>query len=420
MSTNVSFAGQNLQTFNGTNGIIVQDIQHAGKSAKQAQTYALSHGNKSTIPYVEWPSKPITVTGQIVGTNIADLDNQIDIFNSYLTAQNAQLAFDYNGGSLNRQYTATCTNVNVDRPGGLGWANFSITFTATSPFGTDTFYTSLVGNLLANGDFETSTTGWTAVGTCTLTSSTSQAENGTHSLSNVTTAVNSGAISPNVPVGPNGVYTVSAYVYNAAGATLNYVVNQLTSGLGNVGTSTGSIVGTAGWQRITVTINQTTGTTAYLNLQITSATSTTFYVDAVQFEQGAAANTFNNAISLTGNNLAFPFTVLGTAPFQLPIITITFSAIGSAPVSGTVSIGNNSTGQQLNITRTWSATDVLIIDTSLSTNTPVTVNGTAAPFIGAFPAFFSSITGTAGTLTYSDTFASRTFTIAALYYKYYL
>lgn len=266
--TNCSFAGNALSTFSGTNGILVQDIQHAGKSQKQAQTYALSHGNKSAIPFVEYPAKPITLTGQIIGTSIADCDNQIDTFNSLLSATTPQaLCFDYNGGSLNRLYYAVATNINVVRTGGLAYAAFTVTFTATNPFGQNTTTTTLK---------------------------------------------------------------------SATGRTLSSYQDSITSA--------------------------------------------------------------------------------GSAPFQSPVITVTYSAIGSAPVIGTVNVGNDATGQQISVTRTWSATDVLVIDSTFSTNTPVTVNGVAVDFAGAFPLFFTG----SGTLDYSDSFASRTFAISAVYYEAFL
>ena len=196
-------------------------------------------------------------------------------------------------------------------------------------------------------------------------------------------------------------------------------LDTYTAGSTLVQTPTTSWTGTGAWQRVTQTV--TLGATeTQIWPYVYTTQSVTFYIDAAQLEQGAAANTFNSCIGLTSANISFPFTVLGTAPYQQPIITVTFTAIGSSPVTGTVSIGNNATGQQLNITRLWTAADVLIIDSSLSSTTPVTVNGSAVNFVGAFPAFFSSFAGTAGTLTYADTFASRTITLAALYYKNYL
>src|SRR5436305_12554678 len=115
--TACSFAGHDLQSFNGVNGIYVSDIQHAGKTAKRAQTYALSHANASAIPFVEYPAKPITVTGVIVGTTSADCDTLIDTFNGYLTAQGANLDIDYGGGT--RRYVAIATNIDMQRPGNL-------------------------------------------------------------------------------------------------------------------------------------------------------------------------------------------------------------------------------------------------------------------------------------------------------------
>jgi Siphovirus-type tail component, C-terminal domain len=133
--TAISFDSHDLQSFSGGSGILVSNIQHAGKSAKRAQTYALSHANASQIPFVEYPSKPIEVSGKIIGTSIADCDNQIDLFNSYLLKNNGNLDIGYNGGT--RRYIATATNINVDRPGGLLYANFDITFTCTQAFGQD-------------------------------------------------------------------------------------------------------------------------------------------------------------------------------------------------------------------------------------------------------------------------------------------
>lgn len=265
---NVKFNGNVLSTFNGTNGILVQEIHHAGKSNRQAQTYALSHGNRSAIPYVEYPNKPITIEGKIIGSSIADCDAQIDTFNSYLTGLNEDLDFDYNGGSYNRRYIATCTNVDVTRPGYLAWAEFNITFIATNPFGQDTNSTTL--------------------------------------------------------------------------------------------------------------------------LNATSRTSSS-YSDALTFG--------------------------GTAPFQSPILTLTYSALtGSGAPSDTVTLGNNNTNQSILVNRHWSSGDILLIDCTLSTNTPVTVNGVPVEFTGAFPDFAPG----AGTLNYSDTFASRTFAENVIQYKYYL
>ncbi len=144
MAVNVSYNGNSLQTFDGSHGIITQSIEHAGKNAKKAQSYALSHANASAIPFVEYPAKPITITGVIVGTTIADCDTLIDTFNGYLVAQGANLDIDYGGGT--RRYVATATNIDVQRPGYLNYANFTVTFTCTQAFGQDVNQTTILND----------------------------------------------------------------------------------------------------------------------------------------------------------------------------------------------------------------------------------------------------------------------------------
>jgi hypothetical protein len=91
----------------------------------------------------------------------------------------------------------------------------------------------------------------------------------------------------------------------------------------------------------------------------------------------------------------------GSANFQAPVITITFTAVGSA-TSKTVLIGNSGNGQQLTITRTWVAGDVLVIN-ERATN-PVTINGLPVAFTGSIPQWPPGF----GFWSYSDNFTSRT------------
>jgi hypothetical protein len=160
MSVNISFDGHSLQT-TGTSSIITNTITHAGLPTKRAQYYALSHANASFLPFVEYPTKPITITGTLVSDTIADMDALLDTFDSYFIAQDANLDIDWNGST--RRYIATATNMLVDRPGNLAWANFTVTFTTQSAFGRDT----------------TSTTALTATGRTSANYSDSVTFNGT-------------------------------------------------------------------------------------------------------------------------------------------------------------------------------------------------------------------------------------------------
>jgi len=124
-----------------------------------------------------------------------------------------------------------------------------------------------------------------------------------------------------------------------------------------------------------------------------------------------------NAVSATGRTLGTyndAHTFLGNAPYQSPIYTYTLTAV-TGGTAKTVSFGNLNTGQQINITRTWANSDVVVIDTNPLTAS-VKVNGNVVAFTGAFPTFAKG----SQTLTYSDNFTTRTFNIAVPYYPRFL
>lgn len=121
------------------------------------------------------------------------------------------------------------------------------------------------------------------------------------------------------------------------------------------------------------------------------------------------------ALSATGRTLSTyndNYTFIGTAPYQLPVVTITVTAVTGATAQS-IQWGNGATGQAIFVQRTWVAGDVLVIDSVLKT---VTVNGSPAAFSGAFAEFAPG----AQTLQYSDTFTTRTFTVLAQYIAGYL
>jgi hypothetical protein len=121
------------------------------------------------------------------------------------------------------------------------------------------------------------------------------------------------------------------------------------------------------------------------------------------------------ALSASGRTLGTytdAYTFLGTAPSQLPLITITFSVLtGGTNQSLTLTNGGN--GQGITITRTWAATDVVTID---CLNKTVQVNGADVAFTGAFPEFPPG----AQNFSYVDTFTTRTFAITVTYKVMYL
>lgn len=136
--TGLTFDSNSLQTAN----ILTNDIAHYGLPTKIANMFTLAHENKSAIPFTSYPAKTIVVSGTIIDTSIAALDSRLDTFRNYFGKQDANLDIDYNSGT--RRYIATVNSLSIDRPGGLLYANFTIEFICTSPFGQDTATTTLL------------------------------------------------------------------------------------------------------------------------------------------------------------------------------------------------------------------------------------------------------------------------------------
>lgn len=116
----------------------------------------------------------------------------------------------------------------------------------------------------------------------------------------------------------------------------------------------------------------------------------------------AASALLANFTGYTSAYKSDSFTVGGSAAWQVPVITITYTVI-TGGTSKIVTIGNDAVGQTISITRTWTAGDVLVID---SYNRTLKVNGIEVDFVGAFPEWAPGL----GYWTYLDNFTTRTFT----------
>lgn len=136
---------------------------------------------------------------------------------------------------------------------------------------------------------------------------------------------------------------------------------------------------------------------------LVSAAFTVTFTCTQAFGQDVNQTTIMNASGRTLGVYNDSYTFLGTAPYQSPVFTIGYTAVSTGTQS--VVVGNNNNGQQITVTRVWTAGDVLVID---STTSNVTVNSLPASFTGAFP-LFSPGNGSVG---YIDSFTTRTFNIA--------
>lgn len=124
----------------------------------------------------------------------------------------------------------------------------------------------------------------------------------------------------------------------------------------------------------------------------------------------STTNLFSTSLTGSTSTTNFIGIIGGSADWQAPIITITFTAI-TGGTSKVVTVGNPANGQTCTITRSWTSADVLVINSQTKT---VTVNGTEVATTGACPEWAS---GAAGSMSYTDTFTTRTRTMSGLYTK---
>lgn len=142
----------------------------------------------------------------------------------------------------------------------------------------------------------------------------------------------------------------------------------------------------------------------------------TFNVEFVCTQPFGCDTAQATALSATGRTSAAytdSHTFVGSAPYQLPKITITYTAVTGG--ASFVSFTNNANGQSVTVTdQTFVAGDVLEIDVK---NKTVKKNGVEIDFIGAFTEFEP---GVSTSFSYADGFTTRTFNIDVKYYPLYL
>lgn len=142
----------------------------------------------------------------------------------------------------------------------------------------------------------------------------------------------------------------------------------------------------------------------FIDLTLTFECSDSFGYDTTPT---LLANQYPNTLY----NPSVSFIQKGTADTQVPIITITFT--GVTQNTGSVSIGNQKTGQAVTVTTTFSQYDALVIDCQHKT---VQINGVDVNFSGAFP----EVGLGQQTLYYVDTFTTRTFTFLVNVFNRYV
>lgn len=144
----------------------------------------------------------------------------------------------------------------------------------------------------------------------------------------------------------------------------------------------------------------------------TSAAFSIEFICTNPFGLDTASTSIINSAAYTSAILNSAPTIAGSAPYQLPVITITINSL-----TGTgdwIQISNNNNGQDMLIFGFgFQAGDVIVIDCSTR---KVTLNGVPIDYNGVF----LELEPGANSLTYTDGFTTRNVNIVAVYYKRWL
>lgn len=143
MNGDLTFNSHDLQTYSpATNtGIITNVIDHTDGPDMLMSLLALADADGSSIPAINYPSKPVALAGVIKGSTQADLDDRIDTFKGYFTGKDKNLDISYGSGT--RRYIATAGTPKIQRKQNSFIAVFQVPITCTNPFGLDTSTTDL-------------------------------------------------------------------------------------------------------------------------------------------------------------------------------------------------------------------------------------------------------------------------------------
>lgn len=143
MNGDLSFNSNDLQTYDPSTdvGIVTNVIDHTDGPDMLMGLYGLADADGSSIPNINYPSKPIGLAGAIKGSSQADLDSRIDTFKGYFVGKDKNLDIAYGSGT--RRYIATAGVPKIQRKSKSFIAIFQIPITCTNPYGLDTSTTDL-------------------------------------------------------------------------------------------------------------------------------------------------------------------------------------------------------------------------------------------------------------------------------------
>jgi hypothetical protein len=145
----VSYDSTSVQTDN----IITALVDYHSGASRNIKMLAIAHANRSKLTDVDTPSRTISLRGTLEADDIADMDDLEDTFKGIFVGRDRYLDIQHGGST--RRFIATPDAPKIERPGGLNWANFTVDFQCSSPFGVDTTSTALASGSGVTGSSAT-------------------------------------------------------------------------------------------------------------------------------------------------------------------------------------------------------------------------------------------------------------------------
>lgn len=142
MSVGITFNGTSLQN---PPTIITSERRPTIKRDASRFSLARAHGVKQTGVFQR--EKVIELEGTIIGTSVANCDSLIDSFLQAISAEEANLDMDWNGGT--RRYVCTADSPIITQPSSAGMATFNVQFVCSAGYGVDTASSTLLSSTVS-------------------------------------------------------------------------------------------------------------------------------------------------------------------------------------------------------------------------------------------------------------------------------
>lgn len=247
-------------------------------------------------------------------------------------------------------------------------------------------------NIITNPSFDTDTSGWSTLGSASVSRSTADQYIGPSSMLVTTTAAANDGVKYDYQFAANTSYAVSFYSRVNVAQWGAMQITFTNNGSTQSNCSNNLVVITGGWTRYTCTFTTAASVsgTRFIGIRQTDATARSFYVDAVQVEPGTTNTAFQQGtIQLNG-------VINSPVAIRTPSNSNTAFSLQNATGTNIFSLSNVGLGSA-SVSNGFSLASVGSLSVSAASNAALTVSGG-----GAFSQYIGGNVYNGGSLTVGD------------------